>query len=125
MRRQYAFAACVALLCSGTVSGTGKQLDPHKKISGVYRIYGGELGDPVAPTSRDSKLMVSVDGPMAKELFDAIGPDVKDICTEGSGIRVREKDGGKFSCVRSSNGDYSCNFGFDLRSGKSTGGSIC
>ena len=125
MRRQYAFAACAALLWSATVSGTERHLEPHKKISGVYRIYGGELGDPVAPTSKDSKLMVSVDGTMAKELFDAIGPDVKDICTEGSGTRVREKDGGRLSCTRSGEGEYSCNFGFDLRSGKSVGGSIC
>lgn len=125
MRTHYFFAACVALICSGSAIGKERQLEPHKKINGVYRIYGGELGDPIPPTRRDSKLMVSVDGTMAEELFNAIGPDVADICTEGSGTRVRRKDGERFLCMRSKEGEYSCNFGFDLRTGKSIGGSVC
>jgi hypothetical protein len=97
----------------------------HKKIPGVYGIYGGGLGDPVAPTQNDSKISFSIRGTAAKEMFAAMGPDIKDVCTEGSGDRVREKDDGKLSCVRTKKGEFFCNVGFDLRNGKSIGGSTC
>lgn len=88
-------------------------------------IYGGGLGDPIVPSPRDGKVMFSLSGNAAKELFDAIGPDRHDVCTEGSGTRVRWRDAQNLSCMRSENGDYDCNFGFDLRTGKSIGGGIC
>ena len=105
-------------------AGEDWQLE-HKKITGVYGVYGGGLGDPVAPTAKDTKIMFSVDGKMAKEIFDATGPDVKDACTEKSGIRVRKKDHENISCSRTAKGEYYCNFGFDLRTGKSIGGVVC
>lgn len=97
----------------------------HKQITGVYAIYGGGLGDPVAPTAKDRKIMFSVKGKMAREMFDAIGPDVKDVCTEDTGIRVRKKDDENLSCSKSERGAYACNFGFNLRTGKSIGGIVC
>lgn len=97
----------------------------HKPITGQYGIYGGGLGDPVAPGKSDSKIAISIEGKMAKEMFDAMGPDVKDACTEGTGDRVREKDNGNLSCMRTRKGEYFCNFGFDLRTGKSIGGVVC
>ncbi|MEH6433743.1 hypothetical protein [Massilia sp. DD77] len=101
------------------------ELGPHKKLTGVYRVYGGGLGDPSVPTPQDKKVMFSISGAAAKEIFNAIGPDKKDICTEGSSTRVRSKDDGNLSCLRSAKGEYSCNFGFDLVSGKSIGGIVC
>lgn len=100
-------------------------LGSHKKITGVYRIYGGGLGDPVAPSEKDKKVMFSIDGKTAKELFDAIGPDKKNVCTEGTGYRVRTKDDEHLFCSRTAKGEYFCNFGFDLRTGKSIGGIVC
>ena len=97
----------------------------HKKITGVYRIYGGGLGDPIAPSTKDAKIMLSVDGKMAKEIFDAIGPDVKDSCTEQTGDRIRKKDDDHLFCSRTPQGEYFCNLGFDLKSGKSIGGIVC
>lgn len=102
-----------------------QELGAHKKVAGVYRVYGGGLGDPVTPTPTDKKVMFAIGGTAAREMFDAIGPDKKDICTEGSSVRVRSRDDEKLFCMRSAKGEYSCNFGFDLVSGKSIGGIVC
>ena len=106
-------------------AGSDQAPGPHRKLDGVYRVYGGGLGDPVAPTAKDKKVMFSVTGPAARELFDALGPDKKDVCTEGSGTRVRARDNDNLFCMRSAEGEYACNFGFDLRTGKSIGGIVC
>jgi hypothetical protein len=114
------------LLSAAAASATpDEEPGPHRKLEGSYRIYGGGLGDPVAPTAKDKKVMFLIQGRAARELFDALGPDKKDPCTEGSGTRVRARDKDRLSCMRSAKGEYSCNVGFDLRSGKSIGGSIC
>lgn len=121
-------AAVVFTLMLGAAAaaiGADQALGEHRKLEGVYRIYGGGLGDPVAPTAKDKKVMFSIAGGAARELFDALGPDKKDVCTAGSGTRVRAKDDDKLFCMRSAEGEYSCNFGFDLRSGKSIGGIVC
>jgi hypothetical protein len=99
--------------------------DWYRKFSGTYWIYSGSLGDSGLPTAADKKVGFSLEGKVAKDIFNAIGPDVPDICTEGSGTRVRHKDNGNLSCSRSKEGEYQCNFGFDLRTGKSIGGIIC
>lgn len=112
--------ACVAVL-----PVHAEESGPHKKLAGVYRVYGGGLGDPVTPSPTDKKIMFAISGNAAKEMFDAIGPDREDICTEGSSVRVRSKDDEKLFCMRSAKGAYSCNFGFDLVSGKSIGGIVC
>lgn len=122
---------CVMTICllgslAASAAAPGeRELGPHQKVTGVYRIYGGDLGDPVAPGPKDAKIMLSVDGKMAKEMFDAIGPDVRDVCTEGTATRVRHKRNHNLFCMRSSSGEYSCNFGFDLRDGKSIPGIVC
>ncbi len=98
---------------------------PYKKAAAVYRIYGGSLGDPIAPKANDKKIAISLKGAAAKELFEAIGPDKHDECTTGSGDRVRHRDDENLSCIRTKEGEYSCSFGFDLQTGKSIGGSLC
>ena len=115
----------VLLSAAAASAAPEKELGAHHRLDGVYRIYGGGLGDPVAPTAKDRKVMFSIEGRAARELFDAMGPDKKDLCTEGSGTRVRAKDKDNLFCMRSTEGSYSCNFGFDLRSGKSIGGIVC
>jgi len=98
---------------------------PYLQTSASYRIYGGGLGDPTAPRPNDKKVAISIEGPAARQIFDAIGPDQRDPCTEGSGMRVRHKDHEHLTCTLSKQNDYACSFGFDLVSGKSIGGSIC
>lgn len=117
-----AVACCLAAWSSraDASSDTG-----HTPLVGVYKIYGGSLGDEQPPSAKDKKIMFSIEGKGARDLFNAIGPDVKDACTEGMGIRVRKRDKENISCSKSKEGGYSCNFGFDLVTGKSIGGIIC
>lgn len=90
-----------------------------------YAMYGNSLGDTMPPSSSDQKIAFEVTGRAAREIFDAIGPDLKDLCGSEPGVRFRSKDDEKISCTRTREGDYTCYFGFDLQSGKSVGGSIC
>ena len=124
MKIQWLHLLVVLLLTSPIVaadSGPGPYL--HADVS--YRIYGGGLGDPTAPKPNDRKVAFSIEGKAAKQIFDAIGPDRPDQCTQGSGMRVRTKDRERLTCTLSRENDYVCSFGFDLVTGKSVGGSIC
>jgi hypothetical protein len=98
----------------------------YTAFRGEYLIYSGSLGDEAAPTPADRKAAFMVQGDAARQLFDAIGPDQKDACGTGSGLRIRQK--GDLDCVYDKSdkaSPYACHFGIDLRTGKSTYGSIC
>ena len=88
-----------------------------------YAIYGGDLGDTYAPTSSDVRVAFYVRGRAAKEMFEAMGPDRKSECGIRKGGRIRAKE--HVACTYRPSDGYQCDFGFDLRSGKSIGGSIC
>lgn len=88
-----------------------------------YVIYGGELRDTSAPTRSDARVAFYVRGRAGKEMFEAMGPDNKPACGVEKGVRIREKD--NFACIYRPGDGYQCDFGFDLRTGKSIGGSIC
>lgn len=113
------------LLLTLPIAAADSDLGPYLQTSASYRLYGGGPGDPIAPKSNDKKVAFSIEGSAAKQIFDAIGPDKRGLCTEGSGMRVRHKDSEKLTCTRSKKNDYVCSFGFDLVTGKSIGGSIC
>jgi len=112
-------------LLASTVIAADTGPGPYLQTAASYRIYGGGLGDPTAPRPNDKKVAFSIEGPAARQIFDAIGPDQHDPCTEGSGMRVRRKDHEHLTCTLSDKNNYACSFGFDLVSGKSIGGSIC
>ena len=95
----------------------------QKPLKGDYLIYGGELGDTVPPTKKDRKVAFTFKGPLAKDLFEQIGPDRKDACGAASDHRIRER--GDLSCVWDKHEGYICYFGLDVPTGKSTFGSIC
>ena len=97
----------------------------YRPASVKYAIYGSDLGDTTAPSKKDAKIAFVINDSAAKNIFDAIGPDKPDQCSSAPGVKVRYKDGGKFACTRSADAQYACYFGFDLKSGKSIGGSIC
>ncbi len=95
----------------------------YKPLNGSYMTYSLGLGDPAPASRKHSKIAFAVSGDAAREMFDAMAPDVHDICTTGSDVRVRTK--ANVSCQREKDGNYHCSFGFDLRTGKSIGGSVC
>lgn len=92
-------------------------------LKGDYYMYGGSLGDKSPPSKNDRKLSVMLRGPVAKDLFDNIGPDTKNACSSGPAYREREK--GDLSCIWTKDDGYSCYFGLDVRTGKSMRGIIC
>lgn len=94
-----------------------------RTLQGSYMMYSLGLGDPQPPKASDSKIAFAIEGEAARDMFDSMAPDVRDVCTAGTSVRVRTK--GHVICQREQPGDYRCSFGFDLRTGKSIGGSVC
>ena len=98
----------------------------YKSFKGRYLVYSGDLGEQQPPTRGDRKAAFMVQGEVAKDLFESIAPDLKDACGTLSGLRVRQK--GHLDCTYDKGrpaSPYTCHFGLDLRTGKSTAGSIC
>ncbi len=127
MSRKIAFVLAAVALASLAYAETKRTWDgSYASFKGRYLSYSGELGEQQQPTRNDRKTAFMVEGPLAKELFDAIGPDLKDACGVMSGLRVRQK--GHVDCTFDkdhSAAPYTCHFGLDLKSGKSIPGSIC
>jgi hypothetical protein len=96
-----------------------------KPLKGDYQIYGGTLGEMRPPTAKDEKVAFMFTGPLAKHLFNQIGPDVKkdDSCSSASDYRERRR--GDLHCTFTKDEGFSCYFGLDVVTGKGTYGSIC
>ena len=122
MKFKYLFLVSLLFSCSNAFA-EGEQA--YKPLSGSYSIYGGALGDRTPPKKGDQKIAFDLDKKTAREIFDAIGPDLKGVeaCVSDPKDRVRKR--GNIQCMRSRDGEYSCTFGFDLSNGKSIVGSIC
>lgn len=112
----------ILLLTCSTVAAAPPRSSAPKPIRGTYQIYGGGLGDMVPPTKKDRKVSLAFTGAFAKELFDQIGPDMKDAC--GASPDHSERQRGDIDCVRDGK-KYLCYVGLDVLTGKSTGGAIC
>jgi hypothetical protein len=98
----------------------------YHAFNGKYLIYSGDLGEAAAPTPTDRKAAFVLYGEAAKNLYESIGPDLKDACGTSSGMRVRQK--GDLDCTYDKDdkaSPYVCHLGIDLQTGKSTYGSIC
>lgn len=91
-----------------------------------YLTYSGSLSEKEPPKAGKQKLSLMIEGQLARELFGSIGPDQKDACGEGSGLRTRRR--GDVTCAfdkDSKSHPYTCYIGVDIKTGKSTTGSIC
>ncbi|WP_175001163.1 hypothetical protein [Duganella vulcania] len=91
-----------------------------------YLTYSNDLDEKQPPTRADYKMAFMVEGKMAKEMFDSIGPDLKDAC--GASARLRIRDKGDVECTYdkdSPSSPYTCRFGLNLATGKSIPGSTC
>lgn len=94
-----------------------------KPLQADYVIYSGDLGEQMPPTKTDRKISINVTGQAAKDIFDAIYPDIKDTCSAEKGERERRK--GNVWCFYQPGSGYECYFGFDLRTGRSIDGGEC
>jgi len=91
-----------------------------------YLVYSGTLGEAQPPTRTEQKLSFAIQGPLAKQMFDAIGPDLKLSCGTTQGMRQRTR--GDVDCSydkEDTQSPYTCHFGLELRKGKSIAGAIC
>jgi hypothetical protein len=98
----------------------------YAAFKGEYLVYSGALGEVAAPTRGNRKAALVLHGEVARDLFESIGPDLKDACGTPAGLRVRQK--GDLDCSHDKgnrSSPYICRFGIDLRTGKSTSGAIC
>jgi len=117
---------CSTLALAGTADENGvKDAPDYQPFNGSYKIYGGELSDPIPPSKKDRKLAIGIEDEAARILFESIGPDIHDECTEGMGVRVRARRSSQFECIRTEDGQYRCSLGIDLNSGKPIPGSTC
>jgi len=95
----------------------------YQSFKGRYLIYGGGLGDPYTPTSKNKRIAYWIKGYAAQQMFNAISPDLRNVCGADGEQRIRQR--AEIVCMSHMRDGYSCNFGFDLQSGRSIGGSIC
>ncbi len=131
MNARLVFLAAALVLPMANATDPPAPKDPAARygatpLKGDYYVYGGSMGDMVPPTAKDRKVSLMFSGPLAKELFDQIGPDRKDACGASPDHRTRTR--GHLSCIwekRGTYSGYSCYFGLDVPTGKSTFGSIC
>lgn len=114
-----ALLACSAVLARGAQSWAFE----YRPVKGSYFVYGGSLGDTTAPTKLSRNIAYSIEGPVAKGMFAAMGPDLKDVCGADDDQRIRQR--AEVVCTFSAKNGYHCNFGFDLITGRSIAGSIC
>ena len=127
MRTRLVLFTCAATLALHVhAQNTKKQPETWdgrpKPLKGDYQVYGGTLSESIPPTSKDRKVAFMFTGPLAKHLFDQIGPDKKMSCSDAPGYRERRR--GDLMCTHDEDG-YSCYFGLDVPTGKSTYGAIC
>lgn len=121
--------AALALLCPPAPVAAEPRPKPEswdvgpKPLKGDYQVYGGTLSEAVRPTKTDRKVALTLTGPLGKDLFTQIGPDLKEACGAGPDHRTRRK--GDLSCIWTTEDGYACYIGLDLATGKSTNGSIC
>lgn len=118
-------AAVLALLACGVTLAAERQAwrFSFQPFNGHYSIYGGGLGDPVQPSEHSKNVAFSVHGRVAEQMFDAMGPDLKDVCGAENRARIRQR--AALMCSYDQKYGYECNFGFDLINGRSIGGSTC
>lgn len=116
----------IGVLAGLSLAYAGEKNDwwQYKSFKGSYLIYSGSLGEEQPPTSKDRKVSFNIAGPLAKEMFDSMYPDVKEQERCSSDKDYRERNKGEVSCIHDHDG-YKCFFGFDLRTGKTISGAIC
>lgn len=93
----------------------------NKPFVGKYQVYGGFLDEAHSPSAGDTKVAITISENAAKEMFNAIGPDVDSGC-KTQDLRLRQRD--MLLCRYRPKDGYWCTFGFDLSTGLSIGGTV-
>lgn len=87
----------------------------------IYKLHSGIVADGTPPTANERRLTILVDGKIAKEIFDSIGPDYHETCSDAKGDRHRRKKGVVCDYTaqdeKDKDGPYRCWIGVNLRTG--------
>jgi hypothetical protein len=98
------------------------ELNQWNPLQANYKIHSGGTAYSELPTKDDSALTVAFRDEAARQVFEQIGPDVKPVCSDAKGERVREKKGVYCSYTprleNPKNSHYRCWIGIDLRTGE-------
>lgn len=115
-----------ALLAAASIvmaQAAQKWIFSFQPLKGRYAIYSGGLGDPLPATKNDKRIAFWIDGKSARQMFDAMGPDLRNTCGAEDGYRLRQR--AEVSCTYHVGEGHHCAFGFDLMTGRSIAGPIC
>jgi hypothetical protein len=122
--------ALAALSLAHAVDLSGDPSGLWKPLQGAaYKFHSGVVADTTPPTANERRLTILVDGKTAKQIFDSIGPDYPETCTDAKGDRHRRKKG--IVCFytaqdeKDKDGPYRCWIGMDLRTGDTVGTISC
>jgi hypothetical protein len=118
----------LVIICLCQLAGARQdEMKPHalnqwNSLQPEYKIHSGGTAYSELPAKSDSAFTVAFKGEAAKQLFDQIGPDLKDSCgISDTGDRERRKKG--VLCLYETQLDsptdshYRCWIGIDLRTG--------
>lgn len=97
----------------------------YKPASVNYTLYSGTISEPIPPKGKQKNLSFEINGEAAKDIFNSIGPDVKNSCPASDNERVRERADGNIRCYLQAKNKYQCYFGVNLQTGKIIPGDIC
>lgn len=98
------------------------ELNEWNPLQANYKIHSGGTAYSELPTKDDSAFTVAFRDEAARQVFEQIGPDVKPVCNDEPGYRVREKKGVYCSYTarleNPKNSHYRCWVGINLRTGE-------
>lgn len=117
----------LALLLSSSHAEAPKEWDGEYSAAKTrYLIYSGNLGEHESPKRGSKKVSILIEGQLARELFNSLGPDRKEACGASSGVRIRER--GDITCSyhhAQKVAAFTCYVGLNLKTGKSMEGATC
>jgi hypothetical protein len=96
MRRSTLLALIAVCHCASAGQNEKKphELNQWNPLQAEYKIHSGGTAYSELPTKTDSALTISFKGEAAKQLFDQIGPELKNSCgISDPGDRERRKKG--------------------------------
>lgn len=127
MKRSRMAITAVSALASLAAFAAQKPWDgAYSSYTVHYLMYSGSISEAQPPTRTNKRLSFAIQGELAKQMFDSIGPDLKLAC--GTTLGMRQRTRGDVSCSydkEDTKSPYTCHFGLDLRNGKSIEGATC
>lgn len=116
------FAGLCQLVNAGEDGKKTHELNQWNPLQANYKIHSGGTAYSELPTKADSAFSAAFKDEAAQLVFEQIGPDVKPVCNDEKGYRVREKKGVYCSYTarleNPVNSHYRCWIGINLRTGE-------